>query len=79
MSIVMQLNPYDFFTDTAGDALDGGYIYIGQPNLDPRLYPVTVYYDEALTVPAAQPLRTASGYIGRNGSPSCSGLHRQSG
>lgn len=70
MSIVMQLNPYDFFTDTAGDALDGGYIYIGQPNLDPRLYPVTVYYDEALTVPAAQPLRTASGYIARNGSPS---------
>lgn len=69
MSIVMQINPFDFFTDIAGDALDAGFIYIGQPNLDPRQYPVTAYYDAALTIPAAMPLRTSNGYIVRNGSP----------
>ncbi len=69
MSIVMEINPYEFFTDTDGDALDAGYIYIGQANLDPRQYPVTVYYDAALTIPAAMPLRTSNGYIVRNGSP----------
>lgn len=69
MSILLQLNPFDFFTDTAGDALDAGYIYIGQPNLDPRIYPAQIFYDEAMTIPAAQPLRTSNGYIVRNGSP----------
>jgi hypothetical protein len=69
MSIVMQINPYEFFADTQGGALDAGYIWIGQPNLDPRQYPITVYYDAALTIPAAQPLRTSNGYVVRNGSP----------
>lgn len=69
MSIIMQINPFDFFVDTHGDALDSGYIWIGQPNLDPRQYPVTAYYDEALTIPAPMPLRTSNGYIVRNGSP----------
>jgi hypothetical protein len=65
----MQINPFDFFTDTAGDALDAGYIWIGQPNLDPRQYPITAFYDAALTIPAAMPLRTSNGYIVRNGTP----------
>ena len=69
MSIVMQINPFDFFTNTHGDALDAGYIYIGEVNKDPRQYPVVAYYDEALTIPAAMPLRTSNGYIVRNGSP----------
>lgn len=69
MSIIMQINPFDFFTDTRGDALDAGYIWIGQVNLDPRQYPVVAYYDEALTIPAPMPLRTSNGYIVRNGSP----------
>lgn len=69
MSIIMQINPFDFFTDTNGDALDSGFIYVGQPNLDPRQYPVTAFYDAALTIPAAMPLRTSNGYIVRNGSP----------
>lgn len=69
MSIVMQINPYEFFADTQGGALDAGYIWIGQANLDPRQYPITVYYDSALTLPAAQPLRTSNGYVVRNGSP----------
>lgn len=69
MSIVMQINPFEFFADTQGGALDAGYIWIGQPNLDPRQYPITVYYDAALTIPAAMPLRTSNGYVVRNGSP----------
>lgn len=69
MSIVMQINPFDFFTDTNGDALDAGYVWIGQPNLDPRQYPIVAYYDAALTIPAAMPLRTSNGYIARSGTP----------
>lgn len=69
MSIVMQINPFDFFVDGAGTALDAGYIYIGQPNLDPRQYPVQIFYDEALTIAAAQPLRTSHGYVYRAGAP----------
>lgn len=70
MSVIMQINPFEFFTDTHGDALDAGYIWIGQVNKDPRQYPVTAYFDAALTIPAAMPLRTSNGYIVRNGSPS---------
>lgn len=69
MSLIMELNPFDFFTDTNGDALDSGYVWIGEPNKDPRQYPVLAYYDEALTIPAAMPLRTSNGYIVRNGAP----------
>ena len=69
MSIVAQINPFDFFVDGAGTALDSGFIYIGQPNLDPRQYPVQIYYDEALTIAAAQPLRTSHGYVYRAGAP----------
>lgn len=70
MSVVMQINPYEFFTDTHGDALDSGFIWIGQPSKDPRQYPATAYFDAALTIPAPMPLRTSNGYIVRNGSPS---------
>ncbi len=69
MSVVMEINPFDFFTDTSGDALDSGFIYIGEPNKDPRQYPAIAYYDAALTIPAAMPLRTSNGYVVRNGSP----------
>lgn len=69
MSIIMQINPFDFFVDADGDALDAGYIWIGEANKDPRQYPVVVYYDQAATIPAALPLRTSNGYVVRNGSP----------
>lgn len=69
MSIIAQINPFDFFTDTSGDALDEGYVWVGIANKDPRQFPVTAYYDAALTIPAAMPLRTNSGYIVRNNAP----------
>ncbi len=69
MSVLMQINPFDFFTDQKGDALDGGYIWIGQPDKDPQSFPSTVYYNSDLTIPAAQPLRTNAGYVVRNNAP----------
>lgn len=62
-------SPYPFFTDKDGDPLDGGYIYVGEVNQNPETAPVDVFWDEALTQPAAQPLRTLNGYIVRNGTP----------
>jgi hypothetical protein len=61
--------PYPIFNDKKGDPLDGGYIYIGESGKDPSAYPIQVYWDENLTLPALQPLRTINGYIVRNGSP----------
>ena len=61
--------PYPVFYDRDGDPLDNGNIYIGVANLDPVTNPISVYYDEALTLPASQPLKTSNGYVYRNGTP----------
>jgi hypothetical protein len=57
------VDPFQFFTDRNGDALDQGYVYIGTSGSDPELFPQACFFDEALTVAAAQPLRTVAGYI----------------
>lgn len=64
------VSPFPFFTDTTGTPLEGGFIYIGQSNLNPETAPVNVFWDAALTIPAAQPIRTIGGYPSRAGSPS---------
>jgi hypothetical protein len=64
------VSPFPFFTDTTGAPLEGGYIYIGQSNLNPETAPVNVFWDAALTIPAAQPVRTVGGYPSRQGTPS---------
>lgn len=61
--------PYPVFYDRDGQPLDNGNIYIGAANLDPVTNPIQVYFDEALTIPASQPLKTSNGYIYRNGTP----------
>lgn len=61
--------PYPVFYDRDGQPLDNGNIFIGVANLDPVTNPLQVYYDEALTIPASQPLKTSNGYIYRNGTP----------
>lgn len=63
-------SPYPVFFDKDGTPLENGSIYIGQPNLNPETSPVTVYWDEALTQPAAQPIRTLNGFASRAGTPS---------
>lgn len=64
--------PIPLFYDLEGDPLESGYVYIGQENENPTLLSkqIVVYWDEAGTIPADQPIRTISGYPVRNGSPS---------
>lgn len=61
--------PYPVFYDRDGQPLDNGNIYIGAANLDPVTNPIQVYYDDALTITASQPLKTSNGYVYRNGTP----------
>jgi len=60
---------YPIFTETDGQPLEDGYIWIGQTNLDPQVNPINVYFDAALTITAAQPIRTLNGYPSNNGTP----------
>lgn len=61
--------PYPLFTDADGQPLDDAYIYIGTANQNPVSNPITVYWDSALTITAAQPIRTSGGYPVYNGTP----------
>jgi len=62
-------SPFTVFFDRSGQPLDAGYIYIGTAGINPEVSPISVYWDTALTIPAAQPIRTLAGYPSRNGSP----------
>lgn len=57
------------FTGTDGLPLEAGYIWLGTANLDPQGNPINVYWDAALTIQAAQPIRTLNGYPSRSGTP----------
>lgn len=61
MQRISNLNP--IFIDARGNLLDGGKIYIGVANADPETDPVDTFWDEALTIPAAQPIKTLGGII----------------
>jgi hypothetical protein len=61
--------PFPVFQGRDGQPLENGYVWIGVANLNPQTNPVVAYYDAALTIPAAQPLRTINGYISRAGTP----------
>jgi len=63
----MSIFPYEIFHDLDGQPLDGGYVYIGEPNQNPITHPIAVSWDEAGLYPAAQPIRTIGGYANRNG------------
>lgn len=61
--------PFPVITDIDGQPLEDGYVYIGTANLPPQTNPISVYWDAALTQPAAQPIRTIGGYPALNGTP----------
>jgi hypothetical protein len=67
-SPVYVLPLYPVFHDLQGKPLDAGYIYIGIAGGNAEGQPLTVYWDEARTIPAEQPIRTIAGYPDRNGS-----------
>jgi len=62
--------PFPVFQDRDGQPLENGYVWLGVANLNPQTNPVIAYFDKALTIPAAQPLRTINGYISNAGTPS---------
>lgn len=64
-SLVAQ--PHLYMGDTQGRPLDAGKVYFGEPNKDPEYYPIDIFYDEALTIAAAQPVRTKGGFLNANG------------
>jgi hypothetical protein len=61
--------PFPVFQDRDGQPLENGYVWLGVANLNPQTNPVIAYFDAALTIPAAQPLRTINGYISNAGTP----------
>ena len=62
-------SPFQQLFDTNGSPLDDGYVYIGTANANPETSPIAIYWDDAGTIPAAQPLRTLNGYLVRSGTP----------
>ena len=69
MSALSIQPPYPAFAGTDGLPLENGYIWIGTVNLNPQVNQIAVYWDAALTIPAAQPIRTLNGYPGYQGTP----------
>tara|TARA_R110002074_G_scaffold141634_2_gene288070 strand:+ start:299 stop:2140 length:1842 start_codon:yes stop_codon:yes gene_type:complete len=48
-------------SDLDGTPLENGYIYIGEPSLDPEAFPKAAFWDQGQTIPATQPVRTIAG------------------
>lgn len=70
MSTIEVNPPYPAFAGADGQPLENGYIWIGAVNLSPQVNPIAVYWDDAQTIAAAQPIRTLNGYPVYQGSPS---------
>ena len=64
MSLVV--NPYSYFTDTNGNALNG-YLYVGEVGKNAENYPIAIFYDNLFTTPAPNPLTVSAGYIYNSG------------
>jgi len=69
MSALSVQVPFPVFQDRDGQPLENGYVWIGTANLYPITNAIAVYFDEALTIQATQPLRTINGYISNAGTP----------
>ena len=63
----LKVQPNEYLGDVTGRPLDYGMVWFGQPNKDPEFYPIDIFYDAELTLPAAQPVRTKGGYLNGNG------------
>lgn len=70
MSALSIQPPYPAFAGADGQPLENGYIWIGTANLNPQVNQIAVYWDSALTIAAAQPIRTLNGYPVYQGTPS---------
>lgn len=70
MSALSIQPPYPAFAGADGQPLENGYIWVGTVNLNPQVNQIAVYWDSALTISAAQPIRTLNGYPVYQGTPS---------
>src|SRR6186997_223435 len=59
------VNPLPLYLDGRGFLLDAGYIYVGAANTNPETPAnrLQLFWDNALTIQAAQPLRTLGGVV----------------
>lgn len=71
MSLYNVTNPLPVILSQTGSGLNGGKVYIGQPNQDPQAFPKAVYWDAAGTDPVNQAsgIPTVGGYLLRAGAP----------
>jgi hypothetical protein len=69
MSALSITPPYPAFAGADGLPLENGYIWVGTVNLNPQVNPISVFWDSALTIPAALPIRTLNGYPVYQGTP----------
>lgn len=60
--------PFNLYLDRAGNALEDGRIYVGETP-DAISNPIDLFWDEARTIPAEQPVRTTAGYPTYQGRP----------
>ena len=63
------LPPFPVYHELDGTPLEDGNIYIGTVSLNPETNAINVFWDVALTIPAAQPIRTLGGYPSKSGTP----------
>jgi hypothetical protein len=70
MSALSIQPPYPAFAGADGLPLENGYIWVGTVNLNPQTNQIAVYWDAALNIAAAQPIRTLNGYPVYQGTPS---------
>lgn len=62
-------SPFQLFCDMSGAPINDGQIYIGSIGQNPVTNPVAIYWDEAGTIPAAQPIAINGGVPMRQGTP----------
>lgn len=56
-----------YMADINGRPLNDGQVFFGEVNKDPEFYPINTFYDEELTKPAMQPIRTKGGFMSNGG------------
>lgn len=62
-------NAFPYYPDGRGRPLTGGSVYIGVANQDPEANPISLFWDSALSVAAAQPINVIGGLLNNNGNP----------
>jgi len=61
--------PFPVVLGRDGLPVENGFVYIGSEGANPETNPISVYWDAALSIPAAQPVRTINGFFSHSGSP----------